>query len=453
VRVIVATALVVLAATVAGCASGEEPTTTRSATPTPTASGPVKLTLAVYGPKPVTDVYRKIAASYTAQHPDVQVSVDAYASHAEAMAAYQKERDAGDPPDVFLMDRDDLATLQQEKALRRVDDLLTDREIDFGDSYSRPGLEAFSDEASLQCFPEDVSPMVIYYNPKLIELDAIADPGSRPVTQDTGWSLADFAKAAAQPRRPGVRGLYVAPDLEQVAPFIWSGGGQVVDDNEDPTKLTLSDGASTSALERLLEVVRDPALTFSQVALHRQSAIERFKAGRLGMLLGFRDLTPVFRAEPSLTFDVMPLPRLGQGTTISQMSGLCVSADSQHVEAAGDLLAQLISDHDATLLAQTGYVMPANLDVVNDDAFLQTGQRPLHSEVFSREVRDTQLLPDSPRWATVAQATAADLTQLFYDPVILPLQERLQAIDDASVPMFTPPTQTPSPSTSPSSSP
>ena len=39
--------------------------------------------------------------------------------------------------------------------------------------------------------------------------------------------------------------------------------------------------------------------------------------------------------------------------------------------------------------------MPANLDVVNDDDFLQTGQRPLHAEVFGREVRDTRLLPST----------------------------------------------------------
>ena len=151
----------------------------------------------------------------------------------------------------------------REKAVRRVDDLLADREVDFGDGYTRNGLEAFSADAALQCMPLDVSPMVVYYNPKLIELDRIAEPGSSPVTQETGWSLDEFGRAALQPRRPGVRGLYVAPDLEQVAPFIWSGGGEVVDDTDKPTTLTLSDGASASAMEKLLEIVRDPALTFN----------------------------------------------------------------------------------------------------------------------------------------------------------------------------------------------
>ena len=62
-------------------------------------------------------------------------------------------------------------------------------------------------------------------------------------------------------------------------------------------------------MEKLLEIVRDPALTFSERALRRRSALERFKDGQLGMILGFRDLTPVLRAQPNLTFDVMPLPQ------------------------------------------------------------------------------------------------------------------------------------------------
>ena len=91
--------------------------------------------------------------------------------------------------------------------------------------------------------PLDVSPMVVYYNPKLIELDRIAEPGRNPVTQEDGWSLDEFQRGGARSRAgPGVRGLYVAPDLEQVAPFIWSGGGEVVDDTDEPTTLTLSDG-------------------------------------------------------------------------------------------------------------------------------------------------------------------------------------------------------------------
>jgi multiple sugar transport system substrate-binding protein len=96
--------------------------------------------------------------------------------------------------------------------------------------------------------------------------------------------------------------------------------------------------------------------------------------------------------------------------------------------------------------------MPANLDVLNDDVFLQSGERPLHADVFAREVRDTRLLPSTPEWPAVNASAGRQLTQLFYQPVILPLEERLEAIDASSIPLFDPSKATPSGSPSPSPS-
>ena len=81
-----------------------------------------------------------------------------------------------------------------------------------------------------------------------------------------------------------------------------------------------------------------PTLTFSQTALARKSALQRFEEGKLGMILGFRDLTPRLRERKGLNFDVMPMPRLSGGASIARMSGLCISAKSEHVDQAADLL-------------------------------------------------------------------------------------------------------------------
>ncbi len=441
-----AVAVVALGVLAAGCSSADDPP---KAEPSATPRGPAELTFAVYGPEPVIAAYKEIAARYTVQNPGVKIVVEPYPAHDAAMAGLRAAVDGGDPPDVFLMDHDDLASLSEEKAVRRVDDLLAERQVDFGDGYTRGGLEAFSADAALQCMPLDVSPLVVYFNPRLIELDRIAEPGRNPVTQEDGWTLEEFGRAALQPRSPGVRGFSIAPELEQVAPFVWSGGGEIVDDTDDPTTLTLSEGPSTSAMEQLLELVRNPALTFNQAALQKRSALQQFKAGKLGMMLGYRDLTPELRAQPGLIFDVMPLPRISSGATIATMSGMCISSESKETSKAADFLAAVTSDEGAATLAATGYVMPANLDVVDDDVFLQSGQRPLNASVFGREVRDTRLLPSTPAWPDVKAATARQITQLFYDPVILPLQERLKAIDEASVPLFDP-TRVPTPSGSPS---
>ena len=162
------------------------------------------------------------------------------------MAAFRKptaEGDAARPlPDGPRRPRRASA---QDKAIRRVDDLLAEREVDFGDGYTRNGLEAFSADAALQCMPLDVSPLVVYYNPKLIELDQIAEPGRNPVTQEDGWSLEEFARAARAappagrprpPRRPRPR----AGRARSSGPA----AARSSTTPTSPTTLTLSDGPS-----------------------------------------------------------------------------------------------------------------------------------------------------------------------------------------------------------------
>lgn len=444
---IVALAVAGALAITAGCSDGDpkaEPT------PTPTPSGPTLLSFAVYGPPQVITAYAKIAASFTAEHPDTVVNVKPYDSAGAAEAALTDELAKGDPPDIFLTSLSDLPKLIEDKTVRRVDDLLGERDVDFGDGYQRYSLEAFSEDNALQCMPMDVSPMVVYYNTDLIDLSKLTPPGGTPVSAETGWSLDEFAAAARQVTKPTARGVYVAPTLEQIAPFIWSGGGSLVDHLDEPTTLTLSSGSTSSALEKLLEVVRDPQLTYNANQLARRSALQRFKTGQLGMMLGFRNLTPQLRDQQGLNFDVMPMPKIRSKATAGSSSGLCISAASEHPNKTADFLAYAVSDDATALLAQTGYVVPVNLDVANSDAFLQPDLEPASAAVFTGTVRNIRSFSTAETWPSVATSTAKLLRDLFNDAVIDPLEDRLKAIDAASAPLFTP---IPSPSSSPTATP
>jgi multiple sugar transport system substrate-binding protein len=431
----------------AACANGNAAT---KHTPSPTPEGPVLLTFAVYGPPQVVTAYTKIAADFSAAHPDIVVNIRPYDSDETEKAALAKQFTAGDPPDAFLASYGDLADLVKEKAVRPLDELLGKRQVDFGDGFQRAPLEDFSADNGLQCMPVDVSPLVVYYNTALVDLAALTEPGQKPITADTGWKMDTFALAAEQASRGPVRGVYVAPDFSQVAPFVWSAGGQLVDDPDNPTTLSLSDSASASGLEKLLEVVRNPQLTFGAQQIARRSAIQRFKTGKLAMILGYRNLTPELRAQQDLSFDVMPLPRVGAKATTGESTGLCLSKASEHPDKTADFLAYAVSSDAMAQLAATGYVVPTNVDAVNSDAFLQPGQYPANAQVFSAGVRSIHQFPAVDTWPSVAEHTQSLLSGLFYDPVIDPFEERLKAIDAASAPLFTP---VPSPSPSATSTP
>ncbi len=417
----------------AGCAAAD-PEDTETSAP----SGTSLLTFAVYGPPPVVTAYAKIAADYSRDHPDTVVNVRPYDSVEAAASALRKDVETGSTPDVFLTPVEELPWLMDEDAISPVDEPLIEREVDFGDDYQRNALEAFSFDKLLQCMPVDVSPLVAYYNTDLVDLDDLRDPDQEPVDPVEGWTLEEFAEAARRASGGGVQGVYVAPTLEQLAPFLWSDGGELVDDDQEPTTLRLSDGSSRSGLAKVLAVLRNPQVTFTQLQIARRSALDRFKNGSLGIVLGYRSLTPQLRAVEDLPFDVMPLPQLGGRATVGESNGLCLGAAGESASKAADFLAYAVSDPASTLLAKTGYTVPTNLAVLNSPDFLQPERQPDSPSVFALNVRYVRMLPTVDAWHEVEAAAAPLLTRLFYDPVIDPLDERLREIDDLSVPLFTP---------------
>ena len=427
----------VLCALVAGCTTSDSERNT-APTPSPVTSSsappePVTITLAVYGDEGYLEAYDALVDAFTDDHPHVTVELETYDDAADMMEAVR----GADAPDVFLMDQGHLPQLVQEKLVQPVDAMLEERQVDFGDGYQRGGLTAFAADARLQCMPHDVSPLVVYYNQDLVDLGRLGEVEDTPANPLDGWTWEMFTAAARQASRGPESGVFIEPSLTSLAPFVWSVGGDIVDDPQAPTTLTLSAGDSREALEQVLALVRDPDVTPTGAELEKQDAVKRFTRGKLGMILGTRALTPGFRDAADLRFDVMPLPSLGRFRTVSDMTGYCISSSTEKVEAAGDLLAFAVSREGAAITTRDGYVVPSNLEVANSAVFLQESRQPASSFIFNEGVRRTQSLPFHVSWPELTEQVAPDLDRMFYAPVI-DLDTMLEAIDADSTRVLVP---------------
>lgn len=389
--------------------------------------------VAVYGPEGALDAYDELADAFMRENPHVTVEVRRFDDAEDVMDAVEGDM----PPDVFLMDHEHLPQLLADKAVRPIDELLEARQVDFGDGFQRGGLTAFAADASLQCMPHDVSPVVVYYNEDLVDLQRLAPEGEEPPSAVDGWDWETFARAARQAARGPADGLYLDPALSTLAPFVWSAGGDVVDDPQAPTTLTLSDGEARDALEQVLALARDPEVTPTRSELRREDAVARFAHGKLGMILGTRALTPRLRRAEGLNFDVMPLPSLGRVRTIAPMTGYCIRKGTDYLQAAADFLTYAVSREGATITTRPGYVVPSNLEVANSPAFNQKNEQPESSFVFNEGVRRSQFLPFVPTWPELSEQVEPALARLFYAPVI-DLDELLAEIDTSSQDVLAP---------------
>ncbi len=411
------------------------------------------LTFGIWGPDEEVRAYQAMVDDYNAGAKAVKVSIESWPDARTMMAAFAG---GDDVPDLFLITRSALVDVRDAELNTPLLELLDERGVEYGDGYYRDAIEAFSGDDDLQCMPYGVSPMVIYYNADLIDFETMRLrelPTPAEGEEHDGWTFEQFRAAADYASRPRrhTSGLYIEPSLSGLAPFIYAGGGDVYNDDSAPTSLAFSEDGTRDALTQALEVLRDPQLTLTDRQLAQRTPLEWFKRGKLGMLPGFRELTPELRGAPDLDFDVMPLPRLDDAATIGDFSGLCISADSPSVSQAADFLVYAIGEEALGRVAGAGYLAPANLGVATSPAFLQAEQRPSHAGVFNATVSDMVLQPLIDEYPALERAIATSLRQMFRAPV-LDLDGLTTEIDDESRVLLDPDYEPEPPDSDPSES-
>lgn len=451
--VVVGVALAVLIGMVVLASGTEEKKADPPGPVTPTMT---QLEFAVWGSTEEVAAYQKVVDAYNAESEDTTVTVSSWPSAEEMLADV---RAGAAKPDLYLLPRTELADTMAEKRNRPLLDLVNEREIPLGDDFSREAVQAFSIADDLQCMPYTVSPMVMYVNTALVDFEAM-DAEGLPIPKEdhSGWNFAEFRAAAEFSSRPRqkTRGVHIDPTLWGLAPFIYSGGGKLFNEDSEPTSLALGEDDSTGALRQTLELLRDPRLTLTSKQLAQRSALDWFKRGRLAMIAGFRDLTPELRGVEGLEFDVMPMPSLGSNQTVGEFNGICLSPGRPNrAEASANFLTYLVDDEAVGHLAETGYIQPAKLTVALTDDFMQPELAPEHATVFTDAVRTIVLPPLMTQAEELAALVAPDIEALLItSPDLTDLQEALRAIDEKSQSLLDPDYEEPSesPSGSPSES-
>jgi multiple sugar transport system substrate-binding protein len=452
-RLVAMTSAFVLSLGLAACSDdGQRPPRPASNSSSQPADEPRTLTFGAFGHPEELEAFDQVVDSFNASSQSREVKLVTWANHEQALEAVL----GGEAPDVFLTSSRDLLQVADSESTRPVSLLLDERGVDFGDRYSRDALEAFSYDDDLQCMPYSVSPMVIYYNDELIdfakmerrELDVPSE--SREGVLSDRWSLAEFGAAAQFATRRGtVDGVWIEPTLRGLAPFIYSGGGQVFDDDDDPKSLDFAGDGTRSALDQTLAILRDPTLTPSADDLRSATALQLFKRGKLAMIAGFRDLVPELRAVETLSFDTISMPVIENLATVGEIDGLCISAGTEHVNDAADFLAYAVSDAALEVVTRTGYIVPANTEVAGSEAFLWPGREPAHASVFNSAIRGMVIPPLLATGPELEAAVAPMLDDLITSPGVLDLDAATEEIDNVSRAVLDPESVTESPSEAP----
>jgi multiple sugar transport system substrate-binding protein len=436
-----------LGAVLVGCTSDDPPApdpTPAASSGTPATEGPARIEVAVYGDALRLRTYQRMADAFNNANPDVVVTLERHEDAIGAVADARLSLQLGIGPDVLLVDQRYLAELVDSGGLEPVDQLLEARGLQFGDDYQRVALTSMSANNRLQCMPVEMSPRVVYLNTKLVPRQQLAAVDVVvPNAVETSWSWLDFvttARTVAGTDQLGpIKGAYVPSDVGTITAFVRSEDGDIVDDVFDPSSLTLASDSALEAIDELVTLARDPAVSLTEKDIATRDPVDWFTAGELGLFIGTRDHLPALREEEGVRFDVAPLPSMGRGHSISDISGFCLNGASEQTSAAADFMAFAAGAEAAEIMAASGAMVPARLDALAGESFTQPDEDPRNSQVFATSQRRSEPMPYDLAWPEVADLVEDAFGRFFlgvgFDPTE-ELEARLVRLDEQSETIF-----------------
>lgn len=399
-------------------------------TPTPGGS----FIFMVFGEPAEKAAYDKLVTAFSQRYPQVRVEVLYIPNQNSYRTRLAADLAAGTPADVFLLNYRRYAQFAARGVLEPLDAYVAQSKLlKLADFYPE-ALRPFYYNKRLMGIPQNLSSLVVYYNKNLFDKAGIPYP--KP-----GWTWEDFLQTAKALTKdtdgdgiPDQFGLGTEASIFRVAPFIWQNRGDLVDDPENPKRLTLDAPATKEALQWFMELQVKHKVVPNKLLERARPSEERFLDGTLAMFLNSRRGVPTYRDIRGFDWDVAPLPRGKEQAGILHADAFFMAAASRNKPAAWAFIEFANSTAGQVILAESGRTVPSLKGVAQSPAFLDPNNKPRSSRVFLDTIPYIRAVPVMETWADIEALVSEDLERAFHGDVTL--DEAIKRATDRTLRFF-----------------
>ncbi len=390
-----------------------------------------EVTFAFWGDPAEEDAYTKVIDAFSEATPGIEVDASYTPGQGDYQTKISTDFAAGNPPDVFLINYRRFGQYAARGALEPLGPRLRASETLEEEEFYPIVLDAFRYRGEeLTCIPQNVSSLVVYFNQDLFEEAGVPLPAP-------GWTWDDFIAAAkaltVDEDGDGTidqHGLGVEPSMIRYAPFIWAAGGEIVDDPDNPTKLTIDTPEAIAGIQWFMDLgIQNHNVVPTEAEVLAEDDESRFMNGTTAMLLQSRRVVPTLREIDDFTWDVAPLPVGPAGQVgILHSDAFCMAAEAEDKDAAWAFIEYAVGPEGQTVLAETGRTVPSLRSVAESPAFLGAdllpgveapGAAPASSEVFLETIPQIRRVPSISTWPEVEEAFNTAFGRAFYEEIDL----------------------------------
>jgi multiple sugar transport system substrate-binding protein len=396
------------------------------------ASGEIRFL--VFGEPAELQAFRSVVREFRKEEPEIVVTLVEASDRDDLIARVSTSFAGGQPPDLFLINYRFYGQFAHRGVLEPIQGRLDDStEFDEDDFYPQ-ALDAFRLDGELVCLPQNISSLVVYYNRDLFRAAGVPEP-------EPGWTWDDMVEKAIALTRDENEdgnvdqyGLGVEPSLIRIAPFVWSNGGELVDDLERPTRFALDSPAADEAMRKFFELRQLHLIVPTEEEIESEDDETRFLNGRSAMVLSSRRATPTFRTITDFDWDVAPLPRHREPAGILHSDAYCMTAGSKEKDAAWRFMEFALGPVGQRITARSGRTVPSLIEVSRSDAFLDPSAKPANSRVFLDTIPYIRRVPSISTWPEIEDASEGILEGGLYENV--PSAEVTEQLNARTGPIF-----------------
>jgi multiple sugar transport system substrate-binding protein len=388
----------------------------------PSASAATTVSFMTFGEPEEIKAYRTLVSSFEKQNKSIDVKLIEASDRSDLLARLSTSFAGGTPPDLFLLNYRFYAQFAAKGVLEPIQSRVNSSKLFRQKDFYRQALDAFKFDGTLTCQPQNISSLVVYYNKKLFNQAKVAFPKS-------GWTwkqMIDKAKRLTKDlngdKKTDQYGLGVEASILRLAPFVWSNGGEIVDNQRSPTRLTLTTPAAQGAFKEFLKLHTVYGVIPGDVELEAEDDESRFQNGRSAMILSSRRSVPTFRTIKSFDWDIVALPKFKKQAGILHSDAYCMSKASKVKNEAWKFVEYAVGPKGAPVIARTGRTVPSLKKVANSRAFLNPNAKPRNSKVFLDTIPVIRALPNVSTWPEIEDATYSIMEQYLYVPGISALK-------------------------------
>jgi multiple sugar transport system substrate-binding protein len=388
----------------------------------------------VFGEPEELKAFRGVVDGFRKVEPDVTVKLIEASDRDDLLARLSTSFAGGRPPDLFLLNYRFYGQFAARDVLEPIEGRLQDSDAFEEEDFYPQAMDAFRFDGELICLPQNISSLVVYYNRDLFRQAKVPEP--KP-----GWTWNDMVERAITLTRDtngdgdiDQHGLGVEPSIIRIAPFVWSNGGDIVDDEAAPTRFTLDTPEATEAMDGFFALRREHLAIPSEQEVEAEDDETRFQNGREAMLLSSRRSTPAFRTITEFDWDVAPLPRHDEQAGILHSDAYCMTKASENKDAAWAFMEFALGPEGQRITARSGRTVPSLKAVARSNDFLDPSLKPANSEVFLDTIPAIRRVPTISTWPEIEDASGSILEQGLYRG--MPAEEVAEQLVERTAPIF-----------------